>query len=299
LEACRLLYRDLKIRYNEAVSEFQDRIRTLEAQLAAASSFGVIVPPDTARRIADLEPQLAWSQSDLQVARDRQSALASELRESATSHKAAHAEVVRLEAAIEFKTRCLRPMRDIYERRFRVADNTITTHSTELSRLHDRVSALDRDLQQASQRARAAISQRDHGRAEEDRVSAAHDTIARLEKRINQVEKSQKSRQDLEVALAALRQERDSLAVQGDELLGQLGERFMEITDLRAERDQAQERLSNIVSLLPFTQSHNRARSESDSPAQSARVSKAARSTSGPFPVGALSQGPASRSPIE
>ncbi|ETK82092.1 hypothetical protein F441_11255 [Phytophthora nicotianae CJ01A1] len=232
LEACRLLYRDLKIRYNEAVSEFQDRIRTLEAQLAAASSFGVIVPPDTARRIADLEPQLAWSQSDLQVARDRQSALASELRESATSHKAAHAEVVRLEAAIEFKTRCLRPMRAIYERRFRVADNTITTHSTELSRLHDRVSTLDRDLQQASQRARAAISQRDHGRAEEDRVSAAHDTIALLEKRINQVEKSQKSRQDLEAALAALRQERDSLAVQGDELLGQLGERFMEITDL-------------------------------------------------------------------
>ncbi|ETK70754.1 hypothetical protein L915_21920 [Phytophthora nicotianae] len=41
LEACRLRYRDLKLRYNEAVSEFHDRISTLEAQLAAASSFGV------------------------------------------------------------------------------------------------------------------------------------------------------------------------------------------------------------------------------------------------------------------
>ncbi|ETI41559.1 hypothetical protein F443_13216 [Phytophthora nicotianae P1569] len=70
LEACRLRYRDLKLRYNEAVSEFQDRISTLEAQLVAASSFGVIVPPDTARRIADLESQHALSQSDLQVARD-------------------------------------------------------------------------------------------------------------------------------------------------------------------------------------------------------------------------------------
>ncbi|KUF84046.1 hypothetical protein AM587_10000812 [Phytophthora nicotianae] len=40
LEACRLRNRDLKIRYDEAVSEFQDRISTLEAQLAAASSFG-------------------------------------------------------------------------------------------------------------------------------------------------------------------------------------------------------------------------------------------------------------------
>ncbi|ETL88847.1 hypothetical protein L917_12124, partial [Phytophthora nicotianae] len=38
LEACRLWYRDLKFRYNEAVSEFHDRISTLEAQLAAASS---------------------------------------------------------------------------------------------------------------------------------------------------------------------------------------------------------------------------------------------------------------------
>ncbi|ETO70813.1 hypothetical protein F444_12755, partial [Phytophthora nicotianae P1976] len=92
LEACRLRYRDLKLRYNEAVSEFHDRISTLEAQLAAASSFGVIIPPNTARRIADLEFQLARSQSDLQVARDRQSALASELRESTTSHKTAQAE---------------------------------------------------------------------------------------------------------------------------------------------------------------------------------------------------------------
>ncbi|ETN20252.1 hypothetical protein PPTG_03292 [Phytophthora nicotianae INRA-310] len=42
---------------------------------------------------------------------------------------------------------------------------------------------------------------------------AARDTIARLEKRINQVEKSQKSRQ-LETTLAILRQERDSMFVQ-------------------------------------------------------------------------------------
>ncbi|ETP13661.1 hypothetical protein F441_11252 [Phytophthora nicotianae CJ01A1] len=67
-----LRYHDLQLRYNEAVSEFQDRISTLEAQLAAASSFGVIVPPDTARRLANLASQLARSHSDLQVARDRQ-----------------------------------------------------------------------------------------------------------------------------------------------------------------------------------------------------------------------------------
>ncbi|ETI54374.1 hypothetical protein F443_02792 [Phytophthora nicotianae P1569] len=133
----------------------------------------------------------------------------------------------------------------------------------------------------------------------EDRVSAAREAIARLEKRINQFEKAQKSRQDLAAALAALQQERDSLAVQTDELLGQLGEHFMEVTDLRAERDQAQERLSNIASLPPSAPSHKRARSESDSPARPARVSKAARSASGPFPASALSQGPTSRSSIE
>ncbi|ETL77615.1 hypothetical protein L917_21443 [Phytophthora nicotianae] len=211
-------------------SSVHDRISILEAQLAVASSFGVIVPPDTARRIADLESQLARSQSDLQVARDRQSALVLELRESAMSHKAAQAEVVRLEAAIEHKTCRLRILRVNYERRLRVADTTIATHSTELNRLQDRVSTLDRDLQKASQRAQAAISQRDQARAErvatQDRVSAARDTIARLEKRINQVEKSQKSRQDLELALATLRQERDSLVVQTDELLGQLGRAY-------------------------------------------------------------------------
>ncbi|ETP27756.1 hypothetical protein F442_22964, partial [Phytophthora nicotianae P10297] len=69
--------------------------------------------------------------------------------------------------------------------------------------------------------------------ATQDRVSAARDTIARLEKRINQVEKSKKSRQDLELALATLQQERDSLVVQRDEFLGQIGERFMKVTDLR------------------------------------------------------------------
>ncbi|ETI50610.1 hypothetical protein F443_05878 [Phytophthora nicotianae P1569] len=165
VEACRLRYHDLQLRYREAVSEFQDRISTSEAQLAAASSFGVIVPSDTACRIEDLESQLAQSQSDIQVARDRQSALASELRESATSRKAAQAEVARLEAATEQKVRRLRTLRDNYERRLRVADTTIATHTAELGRLQDRVSTLDRDLQQASRRARTAISQRDQAKA--------------------------------------------------------------------------------------------------------------------------------------
>ncbi|ETP27644.1 hypothetical protein F442_23080 [Phytophthora nicotianae P10297] len=263
LEACRLRYHDLKLRYNAAVSEFNDCISTLEAQLAAASSFGVIVPPDTARRIADLESQLARSQIDLQ-----------ELRESATSHKAAQAEIARLEAAIKRKNGRLRTLNDNYERRLRVADTTIATQTAELGRLQDRVSTLDRDLQKASQRAQAAISQRDQARAAhiatQDRVSAARDTIARLEKRINQVERSQKSRQDLKSALATLQQEKDALAVQSDELLGQLGERFME-----------------------------RARSESESPTQSTRVSKAARSTSSLPQTGASSHAPAPGSSIE
>ncbi|ETP00054.1 hypothetical protein F441_22523, partial [Phytophthora nicotianae CJ01A1] len=165
LEACRLRYRDLKLRYNEAVSEFHDRISTLEARLAAASSFCVIIPPDTARRIADLESQLARCQSDLQVARDRQSALASELRKSATSHKAAQAEVARLEAAIKRKNCRLRTLNDNYERRLRVVDTTIATHTAELGRLQDRESTLDRDLQKASQCAQTATSQRDQARA--------------------------------------------------------------------------------------------------------------------------------------
>ncbi|ETL77452.1 hypothetical protein F441_22875 [Phytophthora nicotianae CJ01A1] len=240
LEACRLRYRDLKLRYNEVVSKFHDRISTLEAQLAAASSFVVVVPPDTARRIDDMESQLSRSQSDLQVARDRQSVLASELRESATSPQ-----------------NC--------------------SNRAELGRLQDRVSTQDRDLQKASQRAQAATSQRDQARAAQiatqDRVSAARNTIARLEKRINQVER--------------------------DELLGQLGERFMEVTDLRAERDQAQERLSNIASLLPSAPINKRARSESESPAQSTRVSKAARSTSHLSQAGTSSHAPASRPSIE
>ncbi|ETP28121.1 hypothetical protein F442_22592 [Phytophthora nicotianae P10297] len=302
LEACRLRYHDLQLRYREAVSEFQDRISTLEAQLAAAFFFGVIVPPDTARRIADLESQLARSQSDLQVERDRQSSFDSELRESATSHKAAQAEVDRLTAAIKRKTRRFRTLRDNYERRLKVADNTIATHSAELDRLQDRVSTLDQDLQRLPSISRwRFLSAIKPGQSVSppDRVSAARDTIARLEKQINQVEKPQKSRQDLELALAALQQERDGLVVQRVELLGQLGERFMEVTDLRPERDQAQERLPSIESLFPSALGHKRSRSESDSPAQSARVSKGARSTSGPFPAGALSQGPASTSSIE
>ncbi|ETP00286.1 hypothetical protein F441_22294 [Phytophthora nicotianae CJ01A1] len=271
LEACHLRYRDLKIRYNEAVSEFQDRICTLEAQLAAASSFGVIVPPDTARRIADLESQLARSQSDLQVARNRHSALASKLRESATSHKAAQADVARLEAAIKRKNCRLRTLNDNYERRLRIADTTIATHTAELGRLQDPTSTLDWDLQKASQRVQVATSLRDQARAAhiatQNRVSAARDTISRLERRINQVERSQKPCQDLESTLTTLQQERNALEVQRDELLGQLGERFMDVTDLRAERDQAQERLSNNAFLLSSALSHIRARSEPDSPA--------------------------------
>ncbi|ETN16319.1 hypothetical protein PPTG_06485 [Phytophthora nicotianae INRA-310] len=194
----------------------------------------------------------------------------------------------------------LRTLNDNYERRLRVADTTIATHTAELGRLQDRVSTLDRDLQKASQRAQAATSQRDQARAAhiatQDRASAARDTIARLEKRIDQVERSQKSRQDLESALAKLQQEKDALAVQRDELLGQ---RFMEVTDLRAERDQAQKRLSSIASLLPSAPGHKRTRSESESPPQSARVSKAARSTSSLSQAGTSSHAPVSRSSIE
>ncbi|ETL93998.1 hypothetical protein L917_07968, partial [Phytophthora nicotianae] len=93
--------------------------------------------------------------------------------------------------------------------------------------------------------------------------------------------------------------ERDALAVQRDELLGQLGERFMEITDLRAERDQAQEKLFNIASLLPSAPGHKRARYESESPIPSARGSKAARLTSSSSPASVSSRVPAFGSSIE
>ncbi|ETO58758.1 hypothetical protein F444_22860 [Phytophthora nicotianae P1976] len=73
----------------------------------------------------------------------------------------------------------------------------------------------------------------------------------------------------------------------------------MEITDLRAERDQAQERLSNIASLLPSAPGHKRARSESESPTLCARVSKAARSTSSLSQTSASGHAPVSTSPIE
>ncbi|ETP00022.1 hypothetical protein F441_22556 [Phytophthora nicotianae CJ01A1] len=296
LEACRLRYRDLKLRYNEAVSEFHDRISTLEAQLAAASSFGLVA-------------KLIWSPSSRglnPIYKSRAITRLPLLRSFGNPlrpRKTAQTEVARLEDAIKHKARRLRTLRDNYERRLRAADTTIPTHTAELGRLQDRVSTLNRDLQKASQRAQAATSQRDQGRAAhiatQDRVSAARDTIARLEKRINQAERSQKSRQDLESALATLQQEKDALAVQRDELLGQLGERFMEVTDLRTERDQAQERLSNIASLLPSAPSHKRARSESESPTQSTRVSKAARSTSRLSQAGASSHAPVSISSIE
>ncbi|ETO99609.1 hypothetical protein F441_22973 [Phytophthora nicotianae CJ01A1] len=281
-------------------SSVHDRISILEAQLAIASSFGVIVPPDTARRIADLESQLARSQSDLQVARDRQSALVLELRESAMSHKAAQAEVVRLEAAIEHKTCRLRILRVNYERRLRVADTTIATHSTELNRLQDRVSTLDRDLQKASQRAQAAISQRDQARAERRIVSQRLEILSPGWK--NGLIKSRSLRSRVRISNSrSPRFGRREIVWWSKQMncLASSGERIMEVTDLRAEQDQAQERLFSIASLLPSAPSHKRARSESESPAQSARVSKAARSTSGHFPAGLLSQGPASKSPIE
>ncbi|ETM42087.1 hypothetical protein L914_12208, partial [Phytophthora nicotianae] len=158
------------------------------------------------------------------------------------------AEVVRLEAAIKRKNGRLRTLNDNYERRLRVADTTIATHTAELGRLQDRVSTLDRDLQKASQRAQAAISQRDQARAAhiatQDRASAARDTIARLEKT-------------------------------------------------------NQERLSRIASLLPSAPGHKRTRSESESPTQSARVSKAARSPSSLPQAGTSSHAPVSRSSIE
>ncbi|ETO58659.1 hypothetical protein F444_22961, partial [Phytophthora nicotianae P1976] len=105
----------------------------------------------------------------------------------------------------------------------------------------------------------------------EDRVSGARDTIARLERRINQVDKSRKSRQDLETVRASLRQERARLVVQKDDLLSQLDGRLGEIANFWSERDQAQERLSNIASLLLTVPSQKRARSESSSPAQFTR----------------------------
>ncbi|ETM30666.1 hypothetical protein L914_21659, partial [Phytophthora nicotianae] len=210
LEACRLRYHDLQLRYDEAVSEFQDR-----------------------------------------VARGREAFLTSELRESATSLKVAQAEVDRLEATVQHKT-CR--FHEGYEHRLKVAFNTITTHSAELARLQDRVSTLDPASFPA-----------------QDRVSGARDTIARLERRINQVDKSRKSRQDLETVRASLRQERARLVVQKDDLLSQLDGRLGEIANFWSERDQAQERLSNIASLLLTVPSQKRARSESSSPAQFTR----------------------------
>ncbi|ETO99538.1 hypothetical protein F441_23047 [Phytophthora nicotianae CJ01A1] len=82
-------------------------------------------------------------------------------------------------------------------------------------------------------------------------------------------------------------------------LLGQLGERFMEVADLRAERDQAQDWLSSVASLLPSALGHKQTRSESESPTQSARVAKAARSTSSLPQAGTSSHAPVSRSSIE
>ncbi|ETP33108.1 hypothetical protein F442_18302 [Phytophthora nicotianae P10297] len=73
----------------------------------------------------------------------------------------------------------------------------------------------------------------------------------------------------------------------------------MEITDLRAEWDQAQGKLSSIASLLPSAPGHKRTRSESESPTPSARTSNAARSTSSLSQASAPGLAPVSTSPIE
>ncbi|ETI30032.1 hypothetical protein F443_22848, partial [Phytophthora nicotianae P1569] len=61
----------------------------------------------------------------------------------------------------------------------------------------------------------------------------------------------------------------------------------------------AQDKLSSIASLLPSALGHKRTRSESESPTQSARVSKAARSTSSLPQACTSSPAPVSRSSIE
>ncbi|ETP45314.1 hypothetical protein F442_08264, partial [Phytophthora nicotianae P10297] len=156
----------------------------------------------------------------------------------------------------------------------------------------EEVYRLEAAIERKSRRFRTLRDNYEHRLKVTDNMIAIHSAeLDRLQDR--------KSRQDLESALATLQQEKDALAVQRDELLGQLGERFMEVTDLRAERDQAQGRLSNIASLLPSTSSHKRARSESESPTKSARVSKAARSASGLSQADASSHAPVSRSSIE
>ncbi|ETI30226.1 hypothetical protein F443_22655, partial [Phytophthora nicotianae P1569] len=251
------------------------------------------------------------------------SVLASELRESTTSLKAAQAEVAHLAAAIKHKNGRLRTLNDNYERRLRVADTTITTHTAELSHLQDRVSSFDRDLQKASQPAQAATSQRDQARAAHIAtreylyvyVFRRRTDLSLVSQRIvsqqlaipslgwkSELTKSRSPRRRVRISSPRSRRfnkERDALAVQRDELLGQLGERFMEITDLRAERDQAQEKLFNIASLLPSAPGHKRARYESESPIPSARGSKAARSTSSSSPASVSSRVPAFGSSIE
>ncbi|ETI46918.1 hypothetical protein F443_08765 [Phytophthora nicotianae P1569] len=273
LEACRLRYHDLQLRDDEAVSEFQDRISTLDAQFAAASSFGVIIPPDTVHHIADLEPQLARSHSDLQVARDHQASLASELRKSATPHKATQAEVDRLEAAVERKTRRFRALSEGYERRLKVTDNTIATHSAELARLQGRLSTLDQYLQ----RVRAAISQRDQASADRSVTregSAARDTIARLERRINQVENPRSRVKTSRPCSRSYDKRKTVWWLKRMNYSASLAKSLGEITDLRSERDQVQESLSTIAPLLPSAPSHKRARSKSSSPVHSTRSSK-------------------------
>ncbi|ETM30520.1 hypothetical protein L914_21804, partial [Phytophthora nicotianae] len=274
LEACRLRYHDLQLRDDEAVSEFQDRISTLDAQCAAASSFRVIIPSDTVHHIADLQPQLARSHSDLQVARDHQASLASELRKSATSHKATQAEVDRLEAAVERKTRRFRALSEGYERRLKVTDNTIATHSAELARLQGRLSTLDQYLQ----RVRAAISQRDQASADrsvtQDRVSAARDTIARLERRINQVENPRSRVKTSRPCSRSYDKRKTVWWLKRMNYSASLAKSLGEITDLRSERDQVQESLSTIAPLLPSAPSRKRARSKSSSPVHSTRSSK-------------------------
>ncbi|KAG6964979.1 hypothetical protein JG688_00007459 [Phytophthora aleatoria] len=66
IKAVRLRHRNLQIRYNEAVEDFQNRIAGLEARLAAATSAGNVgaASPDASRRLIIMEACLAQPRSD-------------------------------------------------------------------------------------------------------------------------------------------------------------------------------------------------------------------------------------------
>lgn len=81
-------------------------------------------------------------------------------------------------------------------------------------------------------------------------VSAARGTIARLKKRLNQVEISQKLTRDLEADHATLREEMGKLVVDRDSFLHELGERLVEVASLKEDRGQARKCLADIAYFL-------------------------------------------------